>query len=138
MQTNCPGAVECIGTTCSAFWTCWCACAAGDATCQATCGTCPQQNCSYGACINSLCPQACLVRGEGSDASSDPTPTPTTACTNIATAPCPNGEYLQSCSNYVYGGNCTAAWFQLGTQKFPCASCANTGGCLQQVQAACQ
>jgi hypothetical protein len=59
-----------------------------------------------------------------------------TECTGSA-ASCTNGQTMQACLT-LENGACTGAYFQVGTDTFPCASCTNTTACQQQAAAACQ
>jgi hypothetical protein len=117
------GDADCVTTACGGFFTCFCACAVGDATCENGCSgqlTSACQGCaqSITACQQKACSAQC---GTGSM---------TTTCTPQGT--CGNGEELQACSS-TYGGLCKAQYYQVGGQVFTCSSC---GDCAQASAAA--
>lgn len=122
---SCNG--SCVTADCGAFFQCFCACAAGDTTCQQGCegsltATC--QTCLNGVdtCDSTTCKSSCPV-------------TTTTCSTTIGG--CRNGGSIEVCTQDTEGA-CTATYYQVGSQEFTCASCTDTSGCQMAAQQACQ
>jgi hypothetical protein len=44
---------------------------------------------------------------------------------------------MEACETYD-NGTCTGAFYQVGTQTFPCASCTDTAACERAASVACQ
>ncbi|HTQ45702.1 MAG TPA: hypothetical protein VMI75_23250 [Polyangiaceae bacterium] len=120
---NCNGA--CVTADCAAFFQCFCACPAGDTGCQnsctgdltSTCQTCLNgiDNCNSGTCKSSC-------------------PVTTTACSG---SQCSSGTNSIELCTVSSGGTCTAAYYQVGSQQFACASCTDTSSCEMAAQMAC-
>lgn len=120
---SCSGG--CVTSDCASFFQCFCMCPAGDTQCQngctadltATCQTCLNgiNNCNSGTCKSSC-------------------PVMTTSC---AGAGCGTGGGSIEMCTVSSNGACTAAYYQVGSQQFACASCTDTSGCQMAAQMAC-
>jgi hypothetical protein len=49
---------------------------------------------------------------------------------------CANGGSVEMCT-VSSNGTCSAAYYQVGSQQFPCASCTDTTSCAMAAQMAC-
>jgi hypothetical protein len=140
MQSDCPALVTCISSTCTAYFDCYCPCPFDDSNCVEGCQasiTSSCESCIDGSesCLETTCAQACETTMTGGGSSSGGT-SPSSECSG-SSQPCANGQFLDSCQN-LDNGQCTSAYYQVGSQTFPCASCTDTTGCQQQATAACQ
>jgi hypothetical protein len=120
---SCNG--SCVTADCAAFFQCFCACPAGDSTCQDGCSgvlTSTCQTCLSGidSCNSGTCKSSCPVQ--------------TTSCTGTG---CGTGGSIEMCT-VSSNGVCSAAYYQVGSQEFACASCTDTTSCQMAAQMACQ
>jgi hypothetical protein len=120
---SCNG--SCVTGDCAAYFQCFCACPAGDTTCQNGCNgdlTSTCQTCLNGidTCNSTTCKSSC--------------PITTTTCSSTS---CGNGGSIEICM-VNSNGTCTAAYYQVGSQQFTCASCTDTSSCQMAAQMACQ
>ena len=145
VEQNCNGG--CITSACADYFNCFCACAEGDQNCYAGCEpkvmnpACEQ--CAAGVSTQSCqqsCSSQCSVSGSGgvtppgmggSSSGSSSGGSSGSIC-NSSNGPCP----ISFCSTQV-NGTCVSAYYDVGQQIFPCASCSDTQGCLQQATDAC-
>jgi len=156
VSNACPG-VSCLTTDCSAYVSCDCACNPGDSQCQgscqssltSTCTTCIEQlsMCSGVQSCNSVCGGGTGMGGGGMGGSggsggsgggfgsSSSGGETVTSCSG--SGQCSNGLSLQSCQVQT-NGVCTEAYYTLGSQTIPCASCTDTTDCTMQAKMACQ
>lgn len=79
-------------------------------------------------CDTQACAQAC--QSTATSSSSGGSIGPSSVCSGSA-ASCANGESLESCQNLGANGQCTSAYFQVGTQTFACVSCTDLTSCQQ-------
>lgn len=139
-EQNCNG--SCLTTACAALFTCICGCGEGDSNCYNGC--IPQgetQDCLQ--CVQNIntasCQQACgsqcgggtTIGGSSGGSSSSGGSGGGQVC-NTSNAACPT-TYCYTQTN----GSCISAYYQVGSQIFPCASCTDTQLCLQEANDAC-
>jgi hypothetical protein len=127
VQSACPTTESCLSTACGDYFNCYCACAAGNATCQASCPqTAACQNCAQNItkCQVESCPAQCGAEGGA----------PQTTCATLRS--CPNGGALQSCS-VTDQGLCQSQYYTIGSQTFPCAACGNCASAATTAGTAC-
>jgi|SRR5579883_1824789 len=77
------------------------------------------------------------IGGCSSSSSSSPIGDGTPACTSADGATCPTGVGALQLCTVSNGGQCTGAYFQVGTQTFQCNSCMDTTACEEQAAATC-
>ena len=150
LQGSCPAFAGCITGSCASYFGCYCACPLNDASCEQgcqgsmspACTSCVQndESCVQGSCASAC--EAAMSGGGGSGGGSTGGGGSSGGTSSISecsgsSQPCPNGQPLQSCMT-LENGACTSAYFTVGEQTFPCASCTDTTACQQQANAACQ
>lgn len=155
LQNACFG-IGCLATDCASYFGCLCACTPGDGTCASGCDTdittaCVTCQQSLGTCTNgclSQCSNSGAGNGSGSSSSSGGAgsggggssggslPGETVVCTG-SVEQCSEGRALEFCQDLL-SMNCTAAYYEVGTQSFPCASCSDTLACANAASGACQ
>jgi hypothetical protein len=149
--TNCFGCYEqncngsCLTTACADLFSCACACNPGDESCLQGCLT-KGETPACSQCAANIdtpsCQQACGSQcggsvsssggfGSSSGASSGSSGSGGQGCTTSNGA-CP----ITFCSTEA-NGTCSSAYYQVGNQIFPCASCSDTQVCLQEASDAC-
>jgi len=144
--TNCFGCYEqncnasCLTSACADFFSCICACNPGDESCLQGCFPKAETPACSQCAANvdqASCQQACgsqcggTVTSSGGGSSSSGGSSGGQGCTT-SNGPCP----ISFCSTDV-NGTCSSAYYEVGSQIFPCASCSDTQVCLQEATNAC-
>jgi len=140
VEQNCNGG--CITSACADYFNCFCACAEGDQNCYAGCEqkvmTPACEQCAAGVSTQSCqqsCSSQCSVGGSsgiGSGGSSGSSGSSGGQGCTTSNGACP----ITFCSTDV-NGTCSSAYYEVGSQIFPCASCSDTQVCLQEATDAC-
>jgi hypothetical protein len=149
--TNCFGCYEqncngsCLTSACGDFFSCICACNPSDQSCLQGCfpkAETPECSQCAAKIDQASCQQACGSQCGGSVSSSGGIGSSSSGgsggsgsggqgCTT-SNGPCP----ISFCSTQV-NGTCSSAYYEVGTQIFPCASCSDTQVCLQEATNSC-
>jgi hypothetical protein len=154
LQSSCNGG--CLTSACNDFFNCFCNCAQGSNSCYQGCATnispsCQQCVLSISSCEQSSCSSACSNAGNGG-ASGGVTPPGMGSGSSGGSSSSSGGGMFQSCAGTGevcadgasmefcqagFSNMCTSAFYQVGNQTFPCASCSDRAFCKQEAQAAC-
>jgi hypothetical protein len=153
LQNTCNGG--CLTSACSDFFNCFCNCAQGSNSCYQGCASSISQSCqqcvlSVSSCEMSSCSSSCGNFGNGSGGVTPPGPGPGGSGSSGGSSsgggmfqtcggseqPCASGASLEFCQA-GFNNMCTSAFYQVGNQTFPCASCSDTASCLNEAEAAC-
>jgi hypothetical protein len=152
LQNSCNGG--CLTSACSDFFNCFCNCAPGSENCYQGCASsispsCQQCVLSVSSCEMNSCSSDCGNVGAGNSSGGVIPPGMGSGGSGGSSSGggmfqscggsgqvCAGGESVQFCQA-GFGNMCTSAFYQVGNQTFPCASCSDTASCQQQAQAAC-
>jgi hypothetical protein len=143
LESSCNGG--CLTSACNDFFTCFCNCAQGNESCYQGCessitSSCEQCVAGLDSCEQSSCSSECGSTGTGSgvggSSGSSSGGSGFTGCSTGTGAVCANGGSIQFCET-GFSNMCTSAYYQVGSQTFPCTSCTDTTSCAQQAQDAC-
>lgn len=149
LQSSCNG--SCLTSACNDFFTCFCNCAQGSSSCYQSCASSIDSSCQQcvlgiSSCEQSSCSSACGSSVGGSGVG------PPGGSSGGSSGSSSGGGMFQSCggSGQVcadgasmqfcqagFNNMCTSAYYQVGNQTFPCASCTDTGTCEQEALSAC-
>lgn len=147
LQSDCNGG--CLTSACNDFFTCFCNCAQGSSSCYQTCASSIDSSCQQcvlgiSSCEQSSCSSQC---GSGSSSGIGPPSSSSGSGSSSGGPPmsetcsgggqvCADGASMQFCQT-DFNNMCTSAFYQVGSQTFPCASCSDTSACAQEAQNAC-
>ena len=127
VEGACAGTERCLATDCGGYFSCFCACAAGDGACQARC----QQTAACLTCARTIsqcqvtsCPAQCGADGG----------VPQTTC--AAQRSCASGAVLEACS-VTSQGLCQSQYYTVGAQTFACAACGDCSAAASLSGMAC-
>lgn len=150
LESSCNGG--CLTSACNDFFECFCNCAEGSTSCYQSCesnitSSCEQCVTSIGSCEQSSCSSECGGVSSGSSGGVNPSSSSGGGSGSSSGGgmfvscggsgqDCADGASLEFCES-GFGGMCTMAYYQVGGQTFPCASCSDTSSCANQAQAAC-
>lgn len=139
-EQNCNG--SCLTTACADLFSCLCACNPNDQACFQNCipkgetQACTQ--CAEGI-NNSSCQQSCGSQCGGSSVGGGSGGSSGSGSGGIGGQACQtsNGACPITFCSTLANGTCGSAYYQVGNQIFPCASCSDTQLCLQEANDAC-
>jgi hypothetical protein len=152
LQNSCNGG--CLTSACNDFFNCFCNCAQGSNSCYQACASnispsCQQCVLSINSCEQSSCSSACSNAGSGGGSGGVTPPGMGSGSSGGSSSGggmfqscggsgevCADGASLEFCQA-GFNNMCTSAFYQVGNQTFPCASCSDTAACQQEAQAAC-
>ncbi len=142
VEQNCNGG--CITSACSDYFSCFCACASGDQNCYTGCQSkamtqaCLQcaQSVSSQSCTQS-CNSACSTSSMGGSGGGSSGVGSSSGSGGGQVCSTSNGACPVTFCAMQANGTCTSAYYQVGSQIFPCGSCTDTQVCSQQAADAC-